>query len=147
MRGQKNLLAKKNTQWRKGVGEGFDPVVQLFLLINSHRHIYAQGAERNTSIKSDSLKCLDPQEPITVAHGTMECFIHQGFQEELTELLNSEIECDKVYTSNYNEHVAVTEVNMKCYEKRKENKKDPFPNICRQFTQRRACELCLEKWT
>lgn len=44
------------------------------------------------------------------------------------------IEChSQVYTNNYNEHVAVTEVHIKCYEEKKENKKNPVPNICRHF--------------
>lgn len=66
--------------------------------------------------------------------------------EVLGRACKGEIECDnQVYTNNYNEHVAVREANIKCYEERRENKKDPVPDICRYFTQRRKCELRLEK--
>ena len=53
------------------------------------------------------------------------------------EWIKWKIEYDnQVYRNNFNEHVAITEVNVKCYTERKENKKNPVLNICRCLQER-----------
>lgn len=43
---------------------------------------------------------------------------------------------NQVYTSNYSEHITVTEVSIKCYGVGKENEKNPVLNIGRHYQRR-----------